>query len=357
MMMPFKTPAKLCLGDVSSVWRKGVDQAESSIRIVSPYVTAHACNVFKRKKVATLELYTRFEVELFASGASDLTTLKNLHTAGVAIYHVPSLHAKMLFVDNMLITVGSQNFTTMGRKNKEATVSRTGTGDSSIDWPMTEGWLGDCYRVSLDNIDKMFAVKKECQKIHREFIRACHRCTLSNPTRLLRKPEQIAAEMLRAMNPEPDYERLCYACIVDSAFWYRKGDLVESQRDADRIELDTRYGYVLRYKQSLFLVEKAVRSVRGIIHNHLSALKNGTLIDRRVFRREIEEVLSRCVIWKGRFYSKKMVHGCFEFGSHYIHIDSFVNTLIPDYLEIRLHDACFVPESIERDFEYWEDFL
>jgi hypothetical protein len=65
-------------------------------------------------------LYTVFEANLFASGASQIGTLKRIAMDGHKLFHVHTLHAKILLT-RKCATVGSQNLTERGAvRNIEA---------------------------------------------------------------------------------------------------------------------------------------------------------------------------------------------------------------------------------------------
>ncbi|MEP2774435.1 MAG: phospholipase D-like domain-containing protein [Luteolibacter sp.] len=98
-----------------------LDQAAAATELLaaSPYITED--RLFARCEPSVAHLYTAFNALNFISGASRLGVLKNLLTAGVKLYHVDSLHAKVVLVDGQHFSLGSQNLTVRGRRiNKEA---------------------------------------------------------------------------------------------------------------------------------------------------------------------------------------------------------------------------------------------
>lgn len=86
----------------------------------SPYLTSPAAEeIIGTSDPATSVVLTTFRAEVFASGASALSTFKWLLSSGYTVRHLDGLHAKLIITDNACI-VGSQNLTNLGRRNKEA---------------------------------------------------------------------------------------------------------------------------------------------------------------------------------------------------------------------------------------------
>lgn len=110
---------------VARRWRQGV-QAAGDFLAFSPYLTNCEMTAALAARGGRCSLYTVASVENLASGASSLACLRTLVTAGVRVYHLPGLHAKLLLVPGKLVTVGSQNFTAGGVVNREATVALKG---------------------------------------------------------------------------------------------------------------------------------------------------------------------------------------------------------------------------------------
>tara|TARA_R110000744_G_scaffold135782_1_gene245375 strand:- start:2333 stop:3517 length:1185 start_codon:yes stop_codon:yes gene_type:complete len=98
-----------------------IEQAKSSIWIFTPYLD-FTLNKLLSKSLNDIEIViiTSLEGENPFLRGSQLKALKELISNGVVIKNLSGLHAKILLVDNNYISLGSQNFTSRGRKNKEA---------------------------------------------------------------------------------------------------------------------------------------------------------------------------------------------------------------------------------------------
>ncbi|MEO7934495.1 MAG: phospholipase D-like domain-containing protein [Chthoniobacterales bacterium] len=100
-----------------------------------------------------MRFYTDFSALNFISGSSSLRILKTLIKDGVFIYHVANLHAKVIMVDDVHFSIGSQNLTIKGRRrNIEASfVSGSSTPSGEV-----KEFFADLHRsarpVSLEEI-------------------------------------------------------------------------------------------------------------------------------------------------------------------------------------------------------------
>ncbi|MEA1962213.1 MAG: phospholipase D family protein [Bacillota bacterium] len=95
------------------------EKAKGQIRIISPFVQDAMTRylVDSAGRGITSQLITRFYREDFIRSVSSLTALKSLQTAGVAIYALKDLHAKLYLFDDNVAIIGSANFTSGGFGN------------------------------------------------------------------------------------------------------------------------------------------------------------------------------------------------------------------------------------------------
>lgn len=95
------------------------EKVNGKIRIISPFVqeTMTRYLVDSADRGITAQLITRFYREDFIRSVSSLTALKSLQTAGVDIYALKDLHAKLYLFDDNVAIIGSANFTGGGFGN------------------------------------------------------------------------------------------------------------------------------------------------------------------------------------------------------------------------------------------------
>ncbi len=112
------------LKSIDRRWKKELAKSSSEeVLVLFPYLTPKTASlVLKNTEGKCCEVYTRFEIENFASGSSSLKILKELLDSGFSLYDLPKLHAKMIIIGDHFASIGSQNLTLQGTKNKEATV-------------------------------------------------------------------------------------------------------------------------------------------------------------------------------------------------------------------------------------------
>src|SRR5262249_16925224 len=102
-------------------WRREAKMGKMVLAF-SPFVTPPCAARILLSSFGQLELYTVVSAENFATGASSLGLLKKLLDNQVPIYHLHDLHAKILLVPGHAVTVGSQNMTQAGKRNREANI-------------------------------------------------------------------------------------------------------------------------------------------------------------------------------------------------------------------------------------------
>lgn len=103
-------------------WKRGLTEADSAL-VFSPYITSSTAeSVLCAVNPSHWEVHTVFDAMHFANGGSSIRTLRNLHKQGCKLYHIQDLHAKIFFVPDQWASIGSQNLTSRGTRNREASV-------------------------------------------------------------------------------------------------------------------------------------------------------------------------------------------------------------------------------------------
>src|SRR4051812_20475419 len=111
-----RTQVDVYLCDVCRRWKKESEQADRVV-VLSPYLT-HAAEKILETPGGRCEVYTVFQAENFVSGASSIHTLLKLKEHGCSLFHLPDLHAKIVLVPGQFASIGSQNLTRRGKRNK-----------------------------------------------------------------------------------------------------------------------------------------------------------------------------------------------------------------------------------------------
>lgn len=104
-------------------WKKLIESTKRDVWILSPYLTSSTAEtVILSSDRIKIKVFIEFSIYDFIAEASSLKTLKKLLLNGIEIYQIDNLHAKLIIIDNEIISIGSQNVTLGGTKNKEVTV-------------------------------------------------------------------------------------------------------------------------------------------------------------------------------------------------------------------------------------------
>lgn len=152
--MPKPKP-RLIFKSASSQWRRyALSAANAPIRIFSPYITGSQAFRLADGR-ARAEVYTLFKAELFMSRASDLKQLRTLLQAGIDLYLLPGLHAKLVWIPGVYLSVGSQNLTSKGMRNKEATAAVLHEPWLDRVEPELDRWVQDRQTITLEMIADM----------------------------------------------------------------------------------------------------------------------------------------------------------------------------------------------------------
>lgn len=89
----------------------GVAGGAGAIRLISPFIKAGALRRFLSPKPKSLQVITRFNLQDFAEGVSDIAALRMLLDAGATVRGVKNLHAKLYLFGTKRAIVTSANLT------------------------------------------------------------------------------------------------------------------------------------------------------------------------------------------------------------------------------------------------------
>ena len=157
---------EIYLRNVARRWKSELS-TKKKVYILSPYMTSKTAETVA-EDTQDCEIYTTFNIENFIFGTSSFTTLKNLIKKGFKIYDVPLLHAKIILVTDTFVSIGSQNLTNQGTKNKEATFTSTSLEIVRfVESELTE-WLKDSKEISLETIEDFEKNIRPLKKIYKE---------------------------------------------------------------------------------------------------------------------------------------------------------------------------------------------
>jgi len=169
-----RKPPHYYLRNISRRWHTEIKKVDNGkVIILSPYLTSETAEAILRgSKFAECEIYTIFSVQNFVSGASSLKTLKCLYERGCKLYHLPRLHAKIVMSPGRFATIGSQNLTRNGVKNKEASVIIFDKEEVKKIEQLIERWIFERKSITsemLEELDQHIkTLRKKFSLINRE---------------------------------------------------------------------------------------------------------------------------------------------------------------------------------------------
>ena len=174
--------------DMYDIWKLKIEGAKSTILIISPYFNNVLLDLIKLSNIErkNVRILTRISSDIAWEDKNQLSVALRLIEEGVQLRCLANIHAKLLIVDNTQLTLGSQNFTSNGRRAKEASVLAGSELDSSRFLDAINIWWEEATPVSpdslinlLNNQERIFKdieqLKIDANKIFDEFYKDCVR--------------------------------------------------------------------------------------------------------------------------------------------------------------------------------------
>lgn len=206
-------------------WRKELGTDATGVKVFSPYITSNTAeSVMAQLNGGGSEIHTRFEAELFAMGASSLSTLKKLAEQGHSLFHLNRLHAKIIIIPGRFVSVGSQNLTRGGTGNKEASVAFNDSAVVTLVEKLIKPWLDQRTPITPQMITDMEELLPEAGQLY--------------------ATAQAAAE------------------VIDKKIWEFRAAREEKAR-LDRLERQQMLERLQEHEQRLSLMRKSLRRAPG----------------------------------------------------------------------------------------------
>jgi PLD-like domain len=291
--------AEFYLKTVDRRWRIELARAQSRTIIVSPYLTPRTAEAVIKSAAPNLcEIYTRFSVEDFASGSSSLRTLRTLIENGYALYEIDRVHAKLVLIRGQFASIGSQNITSNGVRNREATAVFTTPADVGRIEELIAPWIEKRTAITREMIDDLAELIEPIERQFRAATIAAIQTEMAVRQRESQRQEARAAEehrrkvekkrrtaifasartsvrelLLGGKVPEDVARRF----LENSTWWHShsSGTPVRAPRHANRM-----YGYggdwKIDFGANTFLVGRAIERCARTIERFLADSEAGT---------------------------------------------------------------------------------
>lgn len=330
------------LKSIDRRWKKESANSVESVLFLSPYVTSNtAALVLKNADPKISQLHTVFSFYNFASGASSVATLRRLKEKGCKIFHLEGLHAKISINDKSFASIGSQNLTLRGTKNKEGTVVIKDKNKISELKYLVDAWTEDSIPITdlmLDKVENLIApYKKDMEDVI---------CSLSEVEKLFW--EEIAVEEMKKKIPlvKRNIDKFislgvysnvsldiakCFA--RSSAWWLRHpSGPVRAPKYEDNIygeNPDWRIGF----GANEFMIGAAICRCLATLDEELEKISSGHKINREDVEREFfYDITGAVANYEGveyeGYYSAIEDGRDMVFGTQSIDIKDFINCLV-----------------------------
>lgn len=157
--------------DVYAKWKRLVATAQDSITIYTPFFDQLLPSLMKANKHVDpdkITIVTDFSPDSMLELPNQLRTIKKSLTDGISILTLPGLHAKILLIDDKYVSVGSQNFTCRGRRNKEASVFSSASLEDSRFMATLIEWRKQATNIDENFVDLLLSKLRHRLKKHGE---------------------------------------------------------------------------------------------------------------------------------------------------------------------------------------------
>lgn len=359
------------LRDVAPDWLRAAKQATSEAEAFFPFVSSSRV-IDSIPHSVSVTLYTRFDSEVFGSGASSITVIKRiLSRADICLYGLPSLHAKILVIDRRFVSIGSQNLTVRGSTNLEATMINWSERDSEDIIKDMQQWKERAFRITPEMVATMEAALPRLRRLYRAFLEQVHEIdslvsfhvkeveqqraiAAKEEERQLQIREIARSEFLSSLSfLQQKIMAFCPNNVVSEAL---ARDLVRNSAEvinsfgrgpasapaaAQSVFYVPYLGWCWNVgaarDSNKFVIDRATIECKKIIMEACNRICNGEYETTSVLKERLKNVVSSCVAntvdeWYAGDYSKDNVH--IRFWGQGINLDSFVERILA-YLPVR----------------------
>jgi len=375
-----RKPPNYYLKNISRRWQTEIKKVDDKVIILSPYLTSKTAEaVLRGAKVSECEIYTIFSVHNFVSGASSLKTLKHLHQLGCKLYHLPRLHAKIVISPGIFATIGSQNLTRNGVKNKEASVITFDKEEVEKIEKMLNRWFPQRKSITSEMLNELEAkitnLRRKFSLINRELRKEINDLEdeiwenqderieneqLAKEAEELRRVEEAAKRLresqlqeeqrqqeeqrkevvnaartrVQQLSTHGEIERqLAEEFIRESAYWDNPKalDLVRAPGHAKRIK-GSPNDWRIKFGANSFLVGLAICRCQQTLLEFLEQAESGYVMARPQLREKLELIVQGAVAnHEGDEYAgyySAVSDNFMMFGTQAINICDFVNLIL-----------------------------
>lgn len=172
--MKQKTDKLLHAKDIYPKWKRVVAKASKSLTVYTPYLDRLVINLLNSKNGLskdTITIITDFDVPMIIEHPKQLSAIRQLINDGFSVLNLSGLHAKVLLIDDCSVILGSQNFTSYARKNKEASSGLFHLDEGSQFIKTLNRWKDEAAPIDSDLVDFLLSKLKNRIKQHKKLLK------------------------------------------------------------------------------------------------------------------------------------------------------------------------------------------
>lgn len=326
------------LRSIDRRWRNELQKAQQRVIVLSPYITSQTADlVLDCTSPKISKVYSVFSAENFASGASSIKTLIRLIERGYLLYGVDNLHAKIILIDDTFASIGSQNLTSNGVRNREASVAITDTQDVMTIWKLSEPWLKDAYPITIEMLNEL---EKELPDLKKEYDEARKKSKEIEKNVFIvverHQREKWAKEIRNSLQiffVNGDVLMEFARDIIRRSVWWlthSSGSPVNAWGFGDRL-VGSQGNWWVSFGSNNFLVGKAISRCLKVINSVVDDTVNGGNATYRDLLDRLSNAIRGSVSnYQGHEYDSYPVNFQNEmvFGAHAIDVDSVINIVL-----------------------------
>lgn len=156
---------QIIAGNIFQRWRKLIQSANKSITIFSPYIDELIIELLQFTpdciKPKQITVITNIDAQNIIPYKNSLRTLLSLMDEKINVKQLNDLHAKILLIDDSFVSLGSQNFTKRGRRNKEASIKLSETISDTDFLKKLHEWIDISESIDRGLIKKLLKLLPE----------------------------------------------------------------------------------------------------------------------------------------------------------------------------------------------------
>jgi len=333
--------SELYLRSIDRRWKKEIISAKESIILLSPYLTSNTANLVLRNADPEItRVCTVFSFDNFVFGASSIKTLRQLRNLGIPLLHLEKLHAKVLLIDQTFASIGSQNLTFGGTRNKEASITIANSKQLTKLRELIDEWLEDATPITEQMIskaeellsplhEKIAPLIIEVDKTEEQY---WFELRLEELQKNLPKVRQRLGKFVRTAGSRSVDEKTARYFIRNSAWWLKHPSGPVRARKHEYNVYGSNPDWKLDFGANTFLVGRAIQRCLNTVEDALERISNGEEVSfwdiRRLMFRNISGAVANYEGYEYEGYYSAIDGNDLVFGTQSIDMSDFVSCVV-----------------------------